>query len=749
MQTKMSRVEVIGPRWQYGHVLEELQSWGRLHIDDMFYEDSIPIRKIELKSQEQEEKAHRKELQKFLTDLINHAPHETEALPLEKAKECAWMPLGDALSYTRRLFSELQSLLQRKKAIADELGVLKEYGLLVHALLPTLPRRFPRGWEFIGVIIRGEQKGILTPLRNELEKITGPGCCVLSAFLRKGGTVALIGFVKKYGEQVRDLLQSKDLNELQLPTDLKDKPLHEAFRLIDERIERLPREAKALEEEIRKFFQRHILTIRDLEAANQDRLSQLEVTHQSAQTRYTFLIQGWLPRKELKNLRKFITSRFNGNIVVNELLVPEDKAERVPVQLKNPRPLTVFERLVSFFSLPQYGTVDPTPHIAFFFPLFFGFVMGDVGHGLVLMAMGAGLFVAMRKRHTLLADLGLITIILGVVSAGFGAAFGEFFGVQPWFHPLIPALARGHLHHENSKVVMNYLLLSLAFGVVQVSLGLILGIYTCFRTRHTRHALEGVAKLGVLAGALILIGRLTHFLPPLFLYIGGGVLAASIPAWGFLGGGLALIEITALFTNILSYIRLMALGMASVAFAMIASSFKEQAANPFIGLGIFIGVHAFNLALHIFTPTIQALRLHYVEFFPKFFNPGGRPYEPFTKVERRQEVMTTLLLTAVGFLLAFLTDSLSYAQEALETMQVPVAPEAAKPSPERIKVIAAAAAVGVAALATGFAQARIGAAGAGSLTEKPGLLPAMLVLMVIPETIIILGFVIAIMILFR
>ncbi len=748
MQTQMTRVEIIGPKWQYGRTLEELQSWGRLHIDDMLEEGS-PTRRMQLESQEQEEKDSRQELRKRLNDLLRYTPPEISTLTLERATECAWMPLGEALSLTKNLWVKLQHLLRLRKEIADELNILEEYSLLINHLLPTLPQRFPKGWEFIGITIRSDQKWILVPLRNEMEKITGPGYCVLSAVLKGGFMVALLGFVKKHAGRVRELLQAKDINELPLPESLIGKPLHEAFQIIGEKLERLPREAERVNKEITRFFQKNILTLRALEAANTDRLCQLEVTHQFAHTRYTFLIHGWLPRKELKDLRKFISTHFNGNIVVNELPVPSGKEDRIPVQLKNPRPLTVFERLVSFFALPQYGTIDPTPHLAFFFPLFFGYVMGDVGYGIVLAAIGAGLFVAFRKRHALLADLGLIAIVLGIISAGFGVAYGEFFGVQPWFHPLIPALARGHLHQEGSKVVMNYLLLSIAFGVVQVVFGIMLGVYTCFRARYIRHAFESIAKLGVLAGTSILVGYLTHYLlSPLFLYIGGGILVASMIAWGLLGGCLSLIEITALFTNILSYIRLMALGMASVAFAMIASSFKEQIGNPFLGLGVFIGVHTLNMALHIFTPTIQALRLHFVEFFPKFFYPGGRPYEPFTKAERRQE-LTTLLLIAVGLLLVFSSNSMCYAQGVLETMEVPVVSEAVKPLETHHKVWAAAVAVAVTGLATGFAQARIGAAGVGSMTEKPGLLPNILVLMVIPETIIILGFVVAIMLLFR
>jgi len=443
----------------------------------------------------------------------------------------------------------------------------------------------------------------------------------------------LIGYRQVYTEEVKGLLASKGVAEIRPPEALKGIPFQEALRIIKHRLQGLPSELKEIDLKIKEFFLRNIPTALALRDTNKDRLSQLEVTSRMAQTKYAFLIEGWLPSKEFRRLQDLLQKEFGGEVVTNRL--PIQDGMEAPVRLRNPRPFTIFEDLVGFFSLPKYGTIDPTPHMSFFFPIFFGFILGDIGYGLILVAMGIGLFLGFRKNQ-LLADVGLITIIFGLISALFGAVYGECFGIRTWLHPLIPQLARGHLHMEHSsEVVMNYLGLSLAFGVLHIVLGLILGIYNSFRMHHLRHVLEGVAKLFTLVGAFLLLGRYSGFLPPLFLYVGGGVLVASLIGWGVAGGLLSLIEVTSLFTNILSYTRLMALGMASVAFTLLADVFQAQLKNVFLATGVVVVVHFSNLVLHIFAPTIQCLRLHYVEFFSKFFAPGGRAYEPFQKTERR------------------------------------------------------------------------------------------------------------------
>jgi V/A-type H+-transporting ATPase subunit I len=97
----------------------------------------------------------------------------------------------------------------------------------------------------------------------------------------------------------------------------------------------------------------------------------------------------------------------------------------------------------------------------------------------------------------------------------------------------------------------------------------------------------------------------------------------------FLGGTLAAIELVSTFGNILSYARLMALGTASVMLAEVANRMVDIVGSPALGIAAAVTLHAVNFAMGLFSPTVQALRLHYVEFFDKFFEGGGKPYEPF------------------------------------------------------------------------------------------------------------------------
>jgi V/A-type H+-transporting ATPase subunit I len=199
---------------------------------------------------------------------------------------------------------------------------------------------------------------------------------------------------------------------------------------------------------------------------------------------------------------------------------------------------------------------------------------------------------------------------------------GEEIGLRPlWFD-------RGHN-------VQTLFLLTIGLGAGHIVLGLCLGVWAGLR-RHSYHTvIEKVAMLVALAAIFLLVAILADYLPESFftpaialLVVGVAMLIYSLGKLGLLLGPL---ELLGTVGNILSYLRIAAIGLSSVYLAQVANELAGLAGNLLIGLIIAGLFHALNLVLGTFSPTIQSLRLHYVEFFSKFYEGGGQPFRPFQR----------------------------------------------------------------------------------------------------------------------
>jgi V/A-type H+-transporting ATPase subunit I len=301
--------------------------------------------------------------------------------------------------------------------------------------------------------------------------------------------------------------------------------------------------------------------------------------------------------------------------------------KRAPVVLQNPRVAQPFESLVNLLALPRYGHIDPTRLMAFFMPVFFGMILGDVGYGLLLLALGFILLLKFKR--------GVLHDVLVVVAMGsawgilFGFLFGEAFGTlgeELGMHPLWFA-------RTDASMVLNLLVMTVAVGAVHVTLGLILGVWEAVQIRSRSHLLERGGMLIGLISLFFLVGVLANFLPKGLMtpavagiIVGIVLLGASM---GWLGVLMGPIEFIGLIGNVLSYLRIAAIGLASVYLAKVANDIAGMIGNVIVGMIVAILIHALNLALGAFSPTIHSLRLHYVEFFRKFYESGGRRYEPF------------------------------------------------------------------------------------------------------------------------
>ncbi len=383
-------------------------------------------------------------------------------------------------------------------------------------------------------------------------------------------------------------------------------------------------------------------------------VEQAEVPLRFATSDESFLIEGWVLADKVAGVRESLDAVTGGRVFVTELEVTE--TARVPVEYDNPSFAQPSELLMDTYSRPKYDELDPTAVLAIIFPVFFGIILGDAGYGLILLAAswGLGRFItsdAAGRLLTVLRNASISSII-------FGMLYSEVLGFAlPWEpiifsrHLNIGAHATGH-----GPEITGLLILAVWIGIAQISLGRVLNAIN----HHHHHEVRGVAaQLGWLAamwGILILLWSmapipympdLTGMAPVVAGLNGGGVAGALICLAGIAGiaceSALELVELPTIISHTMSYTRLVAVGLSSVAIAMVVNYIAigmliGPQLEHFSALGIvliimgvlvFILGHALNTALGLLGGGLHSIRLQYVEFFTKFYKGGGIKFNPF------------------------------------------------------------------------------------------------------------------------
>jgi V/A-type H+-transporting ATPase subunit I len=392
------------------------------------------------------------------------------------------------------------------------------------------------------------------------------------------------------------------------------------------RLDELPGEFAAAEDEVAGALAPFDAELRAAWVSVRARRERVVATGSAQLSERAFAARFWVPAAAVGAIRSAVREADPAAVVST---VPARRwGASPPVLLHNARVFRPYERLVSFLSWPSPGGIDPTGLMGAVLPVLFGIMVGDIGYGLLLAAVGVLLRRRMATRSPAVGDIGRILTLGGVWAAVFGVLFGEMFGDLGKALFGLPAL---WFYRGGPDALTPLLAFVIGVGAAHLVLGLLIGLWLAARERHVPHLLERGGTLLVLGGLFAVAGVAVSQLPDTALppALAAVIVGLVLAGWahGPLGILLGPLEVVGRIGNVLSYLRLAAVGLASAYLAVVANELGRQA--PLL-LGIVVAAffHALNLALASFTPMIQALRLHYVEFFGTFQDGDGRPFRP-------------------------------------------------------------------------------------------------------------------------
>lgn len=385
------------------------------------------------------------------------------------------------------------------------------------------------------------------------------------------------------------------------------------------------------------------------------RAEKYEVLGGLLQSKSTFLVNGYILEQDVETVVSKLNEAFCLMVEIED--VPEDEA--APIQLKNPKVFAAAEGVLESYGLPAKGEMDPTGPMCIFYIFLFGLMLSDAAYGLIIFLACFIVLKKFPKMSTSMAKSLRLFMYCGLSTLVWGILFGGYFG------DVITVVSKTFFHHEivihpvwfaPLDDPMKMLIFSLLFGLIHLFGGLALKGYMCLKKKDFVGFFADVIPWYLLIAGLVMMLMPTdlfasiaqmsfNFSPEIktFSYvitiIGAVVIVLMAgrshknPVLRLALGLYDIYNLTGWLSDLLSYSRLLALGLATGVIAQVVNQMGSMLGDGIVGVIVFIIVfvvgHTFNLAINLLGAYVHTCRLQYVEFFGKFYEGGGSAFSPF------------------------------------------------------------------------------------------------------------------------
>ena len=368
-------------------------------------------------------------------------------------------------------------------------------------------------------------------------------------------------------------------------------------------------------------------------------------------TENVFAISGWCAERESKKLTKTV---LKDNVEDIDLTIRDaEKDERPPIILSNKNIFTPFEFITNLYGSPHYNELDPTPYFSLFFVFFFGFCLTDAGYGIVAFILSAAILLNKKWAKKLKGAVPLLKVIFlsSIATIIMGALTGGFFGIDFSNTPLSSYILINPLGERGSILLIK---IAIYIGIIQVTFGYIVNLFKEYKRDGILTALSNnlpwiiiIPSASIALGSLlglkldVTVPLILFFLAELWVILFHGMPSSNFIKRIMKGIYSGFFGLTGILGDVLSYLRLFALGLATGILAVVVNTIVKSvieltSSNPVLqvvgfvlGFVILVLGHTGNLVINALGSFIHTMRLQFVEFFQKFFEGGGEKFSPF------------------------------------------------------------------------------------------------------------------------